>query len=96
MKATFRTQRGHYECLFGLIYMPTSFMDLMNMVSKSYFDQMTVAFIITFQHTQRVKNYEIHVANPKERTFMQCLRVDFCLESISFIGQVISGESKED
>ncbi|CAH1423569.1 unnamed protein product [Lactuca virosa] len=47
-KTTFRTRYGHYEFLvmhFGLINAPTTFMDLMNQVSRPMLDWSVIVFI---------------------------------------------------
>ena len=48
LKTTFQTSYGHYEFLvisFVLMNAPTTFMDIMNMVTQNYLDSFVIIFI---------------------------------------------------
>ena len=100
-KTASRTRYGHYEFLvlpFGLTNAPAAFMDLMNRVFKPYLDKFVVVFIndILIYSKSYVEHGEHH------RIVLQTLRThqlyaklskwEFWLNSVSFLGHVISKE----
>ena len=98
-KTAFRTRYGHYEFLvlpFGLTNAPAAFMDLMNRVFKPYLDKFVVVFIDDILIYSK-----IHVEHGEHlRIVLQTLRThqlyaklskcEFWLNSVSFLGHVIS------
>ncbi|KAH0722564.1 hypothetical protein KY290_005215 [Solanum tuberosum] len=100
-KIAFRTRYGHYEFLlmsFGLINTSVAFMDLMNRVFKPYFDMFVIMFINDILiYLRNEKNHASHLRivlqTLKDRelyaNFSKC---EFCLESVVFLGYIISGD----
>ena len=100
-KTTFRTRYGNYEFLvmpFGLTNALDTFMDLMNRIFQPYLDQFVIVFIddiLTYSGSK--EDHEEHL-----RFVLQILRehqlhaklskCQFWLDSVAFLGHVISGE----
>ena len=100
-KIAFRTRYGHYEFLvmpFGLTNSPAAFMDLMNRIFQPYLDQFVIVFIDDILiYSGSKEDHEEHL-----RVVLQILRENllyakfskfqFWLDSIAFLGHVISAE----
>ena len=100
-KTAFRTCYGHYEFLvmsFGLTYAPAVFMDTMNRVFHDYLDQFIVVFIVDILiYSKTLEEHEEHLRKALERLLREKLyakleKCEFWLDSVSFLGHVISGE----
>ena len=100
-KTSFRTRYGHYEFLvlpFGLTNAPTAFMDLMNRVFKPYLDKFVVVFIddILIYSKSNVEHGEhLMIVLQTLRThplYAKLSKCEFWLNSVSFLGHVISKE----
>ena len=98
-KTDFHTRYGHYKFLvmpFGLTNAPAVFMDLMSRVFHPYLDQFVVVFIDDILiYSKSLEEHEQHL-----RVVLQTLRdhklyaklkkCEFWLESVAFLGHVIS------
>jgi hypothetical protein len=100
-KTAFRTCYGHYEFLvmsFGLTNTPAVFMDTMNRVFHDYLDQFTVVFIDDILiYSKTSEEHKEHLRKVLERLRSEKLyakleKCEFWLDSVSFLGYVISGE----
>ena len=66
-KTAFRTRYGHFEFMvipFGLIYVPTAFMDLLHRVFQPYLDQFVVVFlddILIYSQSERKHEYHLRI-----------------------------------
>jgi hypothetical protein len=100
-KTAFRTRYGHYEFLvmsFGLTNALAVFMDTMNRVFHDYLDQFTVVFIDDILiYSKTSGEHEEHLRKVLERLRSEKLyakleKCEFWLDSVTFLGHVISGE----
>ena len=100
-KTAFRTRYGHYEFLvmsFGLTNAPTVFMDMMNKVLHDYLDQFIVVFIDDILiYSKTLKEHKEHIRMAlerlrREKLYAKLEKCEFWLDSVSFLGYVISGE----
>ena len=100
-KTASRTRYGHYEFLVlpsGLTNAPAAFMDLMNRVFKPYLDKFVVVFIddILIYSKSHVEHWEhLRIVLQTLRThqlYAKLSKCEFCLNSMSFLGHVISKE----
>jgi hypothetical protein len=100
-KTAFRTRYGHYEFLvmsFRLTNTPEIFMDTMNRVFHDYLDQFTVVFIDDILiYSKTLEEHNEHLRKVLERLRSEKLyakleKCEFWLDSVSFLGHVISGE----
>jgi hypothetical protein len=100
-KTAFRTRYGHYEYLvmsFGLNNVPTVFMDMMIRVFHDYLDQFTVVFIDDILiYSKTSEEHKEHLCKVLERLRSEKLyakleKCEFWLDSVSFLGHVISGK----
>jgi hypothetical protein len=100
-KIAFRTRYGHYEFLvmsFGLTNAPSVFMDTMNRVFHDYLDQFTVVFIndiliyskMSEEHEEHLRKVLERLRN--EKLYVKLEKYEFWLDSVSFLGHVISGK----
>jgi hypothetical protein len=96
-----RTCYGHYEFLvmsFGLTNAPAVFMDTMNKVFHDYLDQFIVVFIDDILiYSKTSKEHKEHLRKVLERLRSEKLyakleKCEFWLDSVSFLGHVISGK----
>jgi hypothetical protein len=100
-KIAFRTRYGHYEFLvmsFELTNAPAVFMDMMNRVFHDYLDQFTVVFIDDILiYSRTPEEHEEHLRKAlerlqREKLYAKLEKCEFCLDNMSFLEQVISGE----
>jgi hypothetical protein len=100
-KIAFRTHYEHYKFLvmsFGLTNAPAAFMDMMNRFFHHYLDQFTVIFIDDILiYSRTLEEHEEHLQKALERLRREklCAKLEKCefwLDSVSFLGHVISGE----
>ena len=98
-KTAFRTRYGHYEFVvmpFGLTNAPAAFMDLMNRTFQPYLDQFVVVFIddiLVYSTEQSEHEHHLRVVLEtlrKEQLYAKLSKCEFWLNSISFLGHVIS------
>ncbi|KAH0656975.1 hypothetical protein KY285_031857 [Solanum tuberosum] len=100
-KTAFRTRYGHYEFLvmsFGLTNAPVAFMDLMNGVFKPYLDMFVIVFIDDILIYSR--NEEDHASHLRivlqtlkdKELYAKFSKCEFWLESVAFLGHIVSGE----
>jgi hypothetical protein len=97
-KTAFRTRYGHYEFLvmfFGLTNTPAVFMDTMNRVFHDYLDQFTVVFIddiLIYSKTSEEHLRKVLERLRSEKLYAKLEKCEFWLDSVSFLGHVISGK----
>ena len=97
-KTAFRTWYGHYEFLvlpFGLTNAPAAFMDLMNRVFKPYLDKFVVVFIDGILIYLKSHGEHLKIVLQTLRThqlYAKLSKCEFWLNSLSFLGHVISKE----
>jgi hypothetical protein len=100
-KTAFRTRYGHYEFMvmsFGLTNDPAVFMNTMNRVFHNYLDQFVVVFIDDIliyskgQEDQRVHLRKVLERLRREQLFTKLEKCEFWLDSVSFLGHIISRE----
>ena len=98
-KTAFRTRYGHYEFLvlpFGLTNAPAAFMDLMNKVFQPFIDQFVVVFIDDILiYSRSATKHEEHLrlvlqTMRDHQLYAKFSKCEFWLESVRFIGHVIS------
>uniref|UniRef100_A0A2N9IT26 Integrase catalytic domain-containing protein n=1 Tax=Fagus sylvatica TaxID=28930 RepID=A0A2N9IT26_FAGSY len=98
-KSAFRTRYGHYEFLvmpFGLTNALAVFMDLMNRVFQPYFDQFMVVFIDDILiYSKSLEEHEQHLKVMLQtlrdhKLYAKLKKCEFWLESVAFLGHVIS------
>jgi hypothetical protein len=98
-KIAFMTHYGHYKFLVmssGLTNVPTVFMDTMNRVFHDYLDQFTVVFIDDMLiYSKTSKEHKEHLRKVLERLrneklYVKLEKCEFWLDSMSFLGHVIS------
>ena len=103
-KTAFRTRYGHYEFTvmpFGLTNAPAAFMDLMNRVFRPYIDKFVVVFIDDILvYSKNQKEHEEHLrivleTLREQKMYAKWKKCDFWMQSISFLGHVISEEGIE-
>jgi hypothetical protein len=100
-KTAFRTCYGHYEFFvmsFELTNTPAIFMDTMNRVFHDYLDQFTIVLIDNILIYSRMsEEHEEHLRKAlerlrREKLYAKLEKCKFWLDSMSFLGHVISGE----
>ena len=100
-KTAFRTRYGHYGFLvlpFGLTNAPAAFMDLMKRVFKLYLDKFVVVFIddiliYSKSHVEHEEHLRIVLQTLRTHQLYEKLsKCEFWLNSVSFLGHVISKE----
>ena len=93
-KTTFRTRYVYYEFLvmpFGLTNAPTTFMDLMNRVFRSYIDRFVVVFIDDILvYSKDREDHDTHLrvvleTLRKERLYAKPSKCEFWLREVSFL-----------
>ena len=100
-KTAFRTRYGKFEFLvmpFGLTNAPVAFMDLMNMIFRPYLDQFVIVFIDDIliysgsgeEHAEHLRI--ILQTLWKHRLYAKLSKCHFWLDSVTFLGHIISGE----
>jgi hypothetical protein len=100
-KTAFRTCYGHYEFLvmsFKLTNVSIVFMDTMNIIFHDYLDQFTVVFIDDILiYSKTLEKHEEHLQKAlerlrREKLYAKLEKCEFWLDSMSFLGYVISGK----
>jgi hypothetical protein len=100
-KTAFRTCYGHYEFLvmsFELTNVSIVFMDTMNRIFHDYLDQFTVVFIDDILiYSKTLEKHEEHLQKAlerlrREKLYAKLEKCEFWLDSVSFLGYVISGK----
>ena len=83
---------------FGLTNAPTAFMDMMNRIFKPYLDQFVVVFIDDILvYSKNIEEHERHLrivfqTLREEKLFVKLSKYEFWLDSVVFLGHVISKE----
>jgi hypothetical protein len=100
-KTAFMSRYRHYEFLvmyFGLTNKPAVFMDTMNRVFHDNLDQLTIIFIDDILiYSKTPKEHEERLQNALERLLREKIyakleKCKFRLDSMSFLGHVVSGK----
>jgi hypothetical protein len=100
-KMAFRTHYGHYEFLVMFFEQTNTlaiFIDTMNKAFHDYLDQFTMVFINDILiYSKMLEEHKEHLQRALERLQREQLyakleKCEFCLDSVSFLGHVISEE----
>ncbi|KAH0757160.1 hypothetical protein KY290_020653 [Solanum tuberosum] len=100
-KTAFRTRYGHYEFLvmsFGLTNAPAAFMDLMTRVFRSYLDLFVIVFIddiLVYSRSRSEHEQHLRIVLQTlrdQRLYAKFSKCEFWLESVAFLGHVVSKE----
>ena len=100
-KTAFRTRYGHFEFLvmpFGLTNAPAAFIDLMNMIFRSYLDQFVIVFIDDIliylgSGEEHAEHLRIVLQTLWEhRLYAKLSKCQFWLDSVAFLGHIVSVE----
>jgi hypothetical protein len=100
-KAAFNTQYRHYEFVmmtFSLTNYPATFKDLMHRVFRPYLGKFVVIFIddiliYSKSPKEHAEHLKLVLENLREhRLFAKFSKCEFSLDSVSFLGHVISNE----
>ena len=100
-KTTFRYWYVHYEFVlmsFGLTNAPAAFMDLINRIFKQYLDLFVIVFIddmfiYSRSEEEHACHYKVVLQTLKDRHLFAKFRIcDFWLQSIAFLGLIVSSE----
>ena len=100
-KTAFRTRYGHYEFMvmpFGVTNAPSVFMDLMNRTFSPYLDKFVVVFVDDILvYSKNEEEHEEHLrivleTLRREKLYANLKKCDFWMNSVSFLGHVISGD----
>ncbi|GKC51652.1 putative reverse transcriptase domain-containing protein [Tanacetum coccineum] len=95
----FRTWYGHFEFQvmpFGVTNAPAVFMDLMNRVCKPYLDKFVIVFIddiLVYSKDEEEHGKHLKIILEllkKERLYAKFSKCDFWLDSVQFVGHVIT------
>ena len=97
----FRIRYGHYKFLvmpFGLTNAPAAFIDLMNRIFQPYLDQFIIVFIDDILiYSGSKEDHEEHMRvvlqiMRKHQLYAKLSKCQFWLDSVAFLGHVISKE----
>ena len=100
-KTAFKARYGHYEFLvmpFGLTNALVVFMDLMNRIFQPYLDQFVIVFIDDILiYSGSKEDHEEHLRVVlqilrENRLYAKFSKCQFWLDSVAFLGHVISAE----
>ena len=100
-KTAFRTRYGHYEFLvmsFGLTNAPGAFMSLMNGVFKPFLDSFVIVFIddiLVYSKSKEEHADHLRIllgVLGKQKLYAKFSKCEFWLESVAFLGHVVSKE----
>ena len=100
-KIAFRTRYGHFEfrvMSFGLTNAPAVFMDLMNCVFKPFLDLFVIVFIddiLVYSRSQTEHADHLRTVLrvlQKGKLYAKFSKCEFWLNSVTFLGHIISGE----
>nr|GEV88052.1 putative reverse transcriptase domain-containing protein [Tanacetum cinerariifolium] len=100
-KTAFRTCYGHYEFLvmpFGLTNAPAVFMDLMNRVFHEFLDKFVIVFIddiLVFSNSKEENDDHLRTVLQilrQEKLYVKFSKCEFWLNSMAFLGYIVSAE----
>lgn len=98
-KTAFRTRYGHYEFLvlsFGLTNAPAAFMDMMNRVFRPFIDKFVIVFIddiLVYSRSREEHEQHLRLVLQTLRDhqlYGKFLKSEFWLETVGFLGHVVS------
>ena len=100
-KTAFRSRYGHYEFVvmpFGLTNAPAAFMDLMNRAFRPYLDRFVIVFIddiLVYSKSEKLHSKHLSLVLQTLRCaelYAKFSKCEFWLDSVGFLGHVISAE----
>ena len=98
-ETAFRTRYGHFEFTvmpFGLMNVPTAFMDLMHRIFQPYLDQFVLVFvddILIYSQSEWEHEYHLRIVLQLLRDhqmYAKFSKCEFWLTEVRFLGHVVS------